>query len=196
LCYEHQIPGGMTGTFKNQLAQHGMPEKLDEVLHETAVVRRELGYPGMATPFSQLVGTLAVLNVVTGERYSVIPDEVIQYAAGYYGEPVAPIEPDILDKIMSAPRAKEIARREPPQPSLEDLRRELGRHLSDDELILRALVPQSHIEEMHAAGPVRRDYLGLSSPEITQVEELMRSMTNSYVQFTNEKMSVTLRRHS
>ena len=196
LCYEHQIPGGMTGTFKNQLAQHGMPERLDEVLHETAVVRRELGYPGMATPFSQLVGTLAVLNVVTGDRYSVIPDEVIQYAAGYYGEPVAPIEPDILDKIMSAPRAKEIASHEPPQPSLEDLRRELGRHLSDDELILRALVPQSHIEEMHAAGPVRRDYLGLSSPEITQVEELMRSMTNSYVQFANEKMSVTLRRHS
>ncbi len=194
MCYEHQIPGGMTGTFKNQLAQHGMPERLDEVLREVAVVRRELGYPGMATPFSQLVGTLAVLNVVTAKRYSVIPDEVIQYAAGYYGEPVAPIEPAILDTIMSAPRAREIAGRAPPQPSLEDLRRDLGRHLSDDELILRALVPESHIEQMQAAGPVRRDYPMLSSPELAQVEELMRTVTTNYFRLETPALSLTLRR--
>jgi oxaloacetate decarboxylase alpha subunit len=61
----HQIPGGMTGTLKAQLAQHNMSDRFEEVLREVAVVRRELGYPGMATPFSQLVGTQAVLNVVT-----------------------------------------------------------------------------------------------------------------------------------
>ena len=83
----------MTGTLKAQLAQHNMTDKLDEVLRETAVVRRELGYPGMATPFSQLVGIQAVLNVVTGKRYSIVPDEVIQYALGYYGQTVAPIDP-------------------------------------------------------------------------------------------------------
>jgi len=103
LSIQHQIPGGMVGTMKAQLVQHGMSERLDEVMQETAIVRRELGYPGMATPFSQLVGTLAVLNIVTGKRYSVIPDEVIQYAAQHYGATVAPIEPNVLDKIMSAP---------------------------------------------------------------------------------------------
>ena len=102
----HQIPGGMMGTLKAQLIQHEMADRLDDVLEETGRVRRELGYPGMATPFSQLVGTLAVLNIVTGERYAVIPDEVIQYAGGHYGEPVAPIDADVLDRIMAAPRAR------------------------------------------------------------------------------------------
>ncbi|MGD0188309.1 MAG: oxaloacetate decarboxylase subunit alpha, partial [Roseiarcus sp.] len=99
LSIHHQIPGGMTGTLKAQLAQHNMTDKLDEVLRETAEVRRDLGYPGMATPFSQLVGIQAVLNVVTGKRYSIVPDEVIQYAAGFYGNTVAPIDPNVLDKI-------------------------------------------------------------------------------------------------
>ena len=98
----------MTGTLKAQLAQHNMTDRLDEVLRETAEVRRDLGYPGMATPFSQLVGIQAVLNVVTGKRYSIVPDEVIQYAAGFYGETVAPIDPNVLDMIMAAPRAKQV----------------------------------------------------------------------------------------
>ena len=109
LSIRHQIPGGMTGTLKAQLAQHNMTDKLDEVLRETAEVRRDLGYPGMATPFSQLVGIQAVLNIVTGKRYSIIPDEVIQYAAGFYGETVAPIDPNVRDMIMAAPRAKQVA---------------------------------------------------------------------------------------
>ena len=109
LSIRHQIPGGMTGTLKAQLAQHDMTDKLDEVLRETAEVRRDLGYPGMATPFSQLVGIQAVLNIVTGKRYSIIPDEVIQYAAGFYGETVAPIDPNVRDMIMAAPRAKQVA---------------------------------------------------------------------------------------
>src|SRR6266478_720292 len=112
----HQIPGGMMGTFKAQLARHNMMDKLGEVLDETARVRRELGYPGMATPFSQLVGIQAVLNIVTGKRYGTIHDEIIQYAAGYYGKTVAPIEPKVLDQIMNAARAKEVLAHPPEQP--------------------------------------------------------------------------------
>ncbi len=89
---QHQIPGGMMGTFKAQLAMHKMMDKLPQVLDEVAAVRRDLGYPGMATPFSQLVGIQAVLNVVTGQRYGTVPDEVIQYAAGFYGQTVAPVD--------------------------------------------------------------------------------------------------------
>jgi oxaloacetate decarboxylase alpha subunit len=191
---QHQVPGGMTGTFKNQLAQQGMPEKYDEVLREAAVVRRELGYPGMATPFSQLVGTLAVLNIVTAKRYSVIPDEVIQYAAGHYGEPVGEIDPDILDRIMSAPRAKVVANTPPPQPTLEELRKQLGPGLSDDELFLRALVPESDIEKMRAAGPVQRDYPTLSSPQLEAVASLIKTAGSNYLYYQDAETTLVLRR--
>ena len=149
----------------------------------------------MATPFSQLVGTLAVLNVVTGKRYSVIPDEVIQYAAGHYGEPVGEIEPDILDRIMSAPRAKQVASTPPPQPTLQELRKELGSGLSDDDLFLRALVPESDIEKMRAAGPARRDFPTLSSPELETVASLIRMVDTNYLRYEDQETSLTLRRH-
>lgn len=172
-AYEHQIPGGMTGTLLNQLRQHNMSDRLDDVLRETARVRRELGYPGMMTPFSQLVGVTAVMNIVTGRRWSVIVDEVIQYALGYYGQPVAPIEPEVLDRIAAAPRYREIAARPPENPDLEEIRRAHG-GVDDDELLLRALVPASDIAAMRAAGPVRRSFPMLSSPELDFAAELMR----------------------
>jgi len=194
LSIRHQIPGGMTGTLKAQLAQHNMSDRLDDVLEETAVVRRELGYPGMATPFSQLVGTLAVLNIVTGKRYSVIPDEVIQYAAGFYGQTVAPVDANVMDIIMSSPRAKEVVANPPPQPTAEDLRKQYGTD-DDDELILRALVPGPAIDKMRAAGPVKRDYPLLSSPELDQVRRLLQIANLPLVQIKSQQMSVTLRRN-
>jgi oxaloacetate decarboxylase (Na+ extruding) subunit alpha len=193
LAEQHQIPGGMMGTLKAQLAHHKMLDRLDEVLREAAAVRRELGYPGMATPFSQLVGIQAVLNIVTGVRYGTIPDEVIQYAAGFHGTPVAPIEPDVLDKIMSAPRAKEIAANPPEQPTIEELRKRYGTN-DDDELILRALVPEADIQKMRAAGPVKRRFPLLSSPELDYVSQLMRLSKSRYVQFRSAQFGVTLSR--
>jgi oxaloacetate decarboxylase alpha subunit len=189
----HQIPGGMMGTLRSQLAQQNMLERLPDVLSEVATVRRELGYPGMATPFAQLVGTLAVLNIVTAKRYSVVPDEVIQYAAGFYGDPVAPIDPEVMDQIMAAPRAKEITASIPPQPSIEDLRRQHGTD-DDDELILRALVPAADIARMRAAGPPRRDYPTLSSPELEQVGRLMKLANSPFVRLRTEALELTLRR--
>jgi oxaloacetate decarboxylase alpha subunit len=190
---EHQIPGGMIGTLKAQLVQHGMSERFDEVLNETALVRRELGYPGMATPFSQLVGIQAVLNIVTGKRYSIIPDEVIQYAAGFHGQPVAPIDPDVLDKIMSAPRAKEIISSPPEQPTIEALRKKYGTD-DDDELILRVLVPESDLQRMREAGPTRRSYPLLSSSELDQVSRLMRVAKAPVVQIRSAELSISLQR--
>ncbi|RIK86567.1 MAG: pyruvate carboxylase [Hyphomicrobiales bacterium] len=195
LSIRHQIPGGMTGTLKAQLVQHGMADRLEEVLEETAVVRRELGYPGMATPFSQLVGTLAVLNVVTGKRYSVIPDEVVQYAAGFYGQTVAPIEPEIMDRIMTSSRARDVLANPPEQPTAEELRKRYGTD-DDDELILRALVPGPALEKMRAAGPVRTWYPLLSSPELDQVRKLLKVANLPLVQVRSQAMTVTLRRHS
>jgi oxaloacetate decarboxylase alpha subunit len=191
--FEHQVPGGMTGTLKNQLAQHGMAHRLDEVLHEVAAVRRDLGFPGMATPFSQLVGVLAVMNVVNGERYRVIPDEVIQYACGWYGQPVAPIQPDVLDRVMAAPRAAEIRANPPPEPSLEELRRQFG-GASDEELLLRYMIPVPFIEKMEAAGPVPRDYPLMSTPALEKARTLMDATTARHLDVQAAGLTLTLSR--
>ena len=192
-AYEHQVPGGMTGTLKNQLIQHRMGDRLDDVLRETAVVRKELGYPGMMTPFSQLVGTLAVLNIVTGKRYSVIPDEVIQYAVGHYGKTAAPIEPEVMDRISAAPHYKTILEHPPENPTLEEIRRDHGA-VDDDELLLRALVPPHDIEAMRAAGPIRLDFPTLSSPELEFARQLMEVSSARHLQIQSAEMSIELSR--
>lgn len=193
LSIQHQVPGGMVGTLKAQLAQQDMMDRLDDVLTETAVVRKELGYPGMATPFSQLVGTQAVLNIVSGKRYSVVPDEVIQYACKFYGEPAGPIDQNIMDKIMSSPRAQEVSANPPPQPSIEDLRKQYGTD-DDDELILRALVPEADLNKMWAAGPVKKDYPLLSTPELDQARRLMNLANSPVVQLKTAGLELSLRR--
>ena len=91
--YQHQMPGGMLSNFKSQLAEAGLSDRFDQLLEEVARVREELGYPIMITPFAQLVGTQAVLNVVHGERYRVVPNEIKKYALGYYGKLLAPVAP-------------------------------------------------------------------------------------------------------
>ncbi len=191
--FEHQVPGGMTGTLRNQLAQYGMSDRLDDVLHEVATVRRELGYPGMATPFSQLVGVLAVMNVVNGDRYLTIPDEVIQYALGHYGQPVAPIDANVLDRIMSAPRAAEIAVSPPSQASLEELRAQFG-GVGDDELILRYLIAVPFIDKMKAAGPVPRDYPLMRSPALEEAVQLMSAGTARRLELATDDVKLELKR--
>ena len=191
----HQIPGGMTGTLRNQLAQHGMSDRLDEVLTETAAVRRDFGYPIMATPFSQLVGTQAVLNVVAGERYAVVPDEVVAYAAGHYGTPPAPVDAQVLDRIMASPRAAEVVARPPEEPTIEELRHQYGTGTDDDELVLRALLPAEAVDAMRAAGPVRRDY-PLSGSEVDQVRALLAATGSPYLRVVTEAMDLELRKSS
>lgn len=193
LAIQHQIPGGMVGTLRENLAQHNMVDRLDDVLWETARVRKELGYPGMATPFSQIVGIQAVLNIVSGERYKVVTDEVIWYAAGHYGEMVAPIDGDVLDKIMSSPRAKAAAANPPEQPTIEELRKRHGTS-NDDELLLRALVPEADLERMQAAGSIKKDFALLSSPELRQVNELLKATKLPAVQVKLGELQVELYR--
>lgn len=190
---EHQIPGGMMGTFKAQLEMHKMTDRLSDVLDEVAAVRRDLGYPGMATPFSQLVGIQAVLNIVTGKRYGTVPDEVVQYAAGFYGETVAPVDPDVMDRIMNSARAKEVLANPPADPDLDELMKQYGT-TDEDELILRATVPQADIDKMRAAGPVRRDYPLLSTPELDQVRKLMTVATMPVVEIKTGTMDIALSR--
>jgi len=167
----HQVPGGVITTLRRHLAEVGLDERFDAVLAETGRVRAELGFPIMVTPFPQLVCTQALYNVVGRERYANVPDQVIRYALGSFGRPTAPIDPDVADRILSRPRARELAA-EPPPATPEEVRRRFPRGISDEELLLRATMPAEQVDAMLAAGPARRRY----DPELAPVLELLRGL--------------------
>lgn len=145
--YQHQMPGGMLSNFKSQLAEAGLSDRFDQLLEEVARVREELGYPIMITPFAQLVGTQAVLNVVHGERYRVVPNEIKKYALGYYGKLLAPVAPDVLDRIVEN-GSKQIALKPvAPEPAVAALRKKYP-SASDDERLLRYMFAGSQVDDM------------------------------------------------
>ncbi len=96
----YQIPGGMISNLVNQLKSQNALHRYEEVLAEVPRTRAELGYPPLVTPTSQMVGTQAVLNVLTGKRYGVVPKEIKDYVRGYYGRPPAPIDPEVKKLII------------------------------------------------------------------------------------------------
>ncbi len=115
LHFMHQTPGGMLSNFRTQLATAGLADRYDELLHEIARVRSELAYPIMITPFAQFVGTQAVMNVMTGERYKIVPNEIKKYVLGYYGDLLAAIDPELRARRSSTNGASDIAL-EPREP--------------------------------------------------------------------------------
>ncbi len=96
----HHIPGGMISNTRSQLAQQGALDRLPEVLEELPRVRKDMGYPPLVTPTSQIMGVQAVLNVLAGKRYEMISNETRQYVAGYYGRSPAPVDAKLEKKIL------------------------------------------------------------------------------------------------
>ena len=147
LHYMHQVPGGMLSNFRSQLDTAGLSDRFDELLLEVARVRSELAFPIMITPFAQFVGTQAVMNVITGDRYSVVPNEIKKYALGYYGKLLATIDPELV-KLIVANGASSIALEPAPiEPMLPYLRE----HYPDesiDLLLLRAMFAGTQVDEM------------------------------------------------
>ena len=123
-----------------------------------------------------------------------MPDEVVAYAAGHYGEPPAPIDADVLDRIMARRAAPTAVVASPPeQPTLEELRARHGTGADEDDLlILKALIPESDIDAMQAAGPVRRDY-PLSGPEVDQVRALLAVTGSPYLRLVTKSMDLELK---
>jgi oxaloacetate decarboxylase alpha subunit len=167
----HQLPGGMVGTMRRHLAEHRVSHLEGKVVEELGRVREELGWPIVMTPFAQMVLTQAVMNVTSPERYAVIPDEVVRYALGKFGRPNVPIAPEIMDRIMSTPLARDVAN-EPGMPSVAELRRRLGGDLSDEELLLRATMPAEQVDAMKAVGPAERHY----EPGAASAMKLIRAL--------------------
>jgi oxaloacetate decarboxylase alpha subunit len=133
--YEHQMPGNMLQFTRDQLSGMKLEHKLGEVLEEFPRVREDMGFPVMVTPVSQLVCVQAVLNVVYGERYKLIPNEVRNYVRGHYGKPEAPLAPELLDRVGHGPGP----RFDGGDETLDRVRREFGPFESDDDLILHVL---------------------------------------------------------
>lgn len=99
--YSHQVPGGMMSNLTSQLEIQNALDRLDEVMAEIPRVRAEVGYPPLVTPLSQIVGTQAVFNVLTGKRWSVVSKEMKDYICGYYGKAPGPMSPEIVAKVVT-----------------------------------------------------------------------------------------------
>ncbi|MEG2786710.1 MAG: oxaloacetate decarboxylase subunit alpha [Romboutsia sp.] len=96
----YKVPGGMLSNLLSQLKQQNATEKYEDVLREVPRVRADLGYPPLVTPMSQMVGTQALFNVLTGERYKLVPKEIKDYVKGQYGKAPAPIDEEVKKKII------------------------------------------------------------------------------------------------
>ncbi|MDD4335544.1 MAG: acetyl-CoA carboxylase biotin carboxyl carrier protein [Desulfotomaculaceae bacterium] len=141
--FDHHVPGGAITNLVTQLEEQKALYRLGEVLEDIPRVREDLGYPPLVTPTSQIVGTQAVLNVLTGERYKLVPGEVRDYIRGYYGRPPAPINQDIARKVLGDRVPINGKPSDLLEPRMEKLRNELiGQVTNEEDLISYALFPQ------------------------------------------------------
>jgi len=166
--YEHQIPGGMISNLRYQLQTMGIEHRLPEIMEEAATVRRDLGYPIVVSPFAQFIITQAVLNVVQGERYKTIPDEVRKYACGYYGRLAAEPSPEFLERARIRPEERVT---EAPaahiEPWIPKLRQRLGAGASDEDILLHAFYDEKLVTPL-------RDPVPGCRPSTTPLYELVR----------------------
>nr|WP_244593884.1 hypothetical protein [Rhodoblastus sphagnicola] len=164
----HQIAGGIMTTTRRQLAELGLEHRFAEVMAEISRVRAELGHPIMVTPFPQIVASQALYNIIGAERYANVSDQTIRYVLGTFGRPTAPVDPNVKDRILSRPRAKELMAEPGPLPPSE-LHKRFAPGLSDDEFLLRATMPAEEVDAMRAAAAPRRRY----NPDLRPVLKLL-----------------------
>ncbi|MBD9008937.1 MAG: oxaloacetate decarboxylase subunit alpha [Clostridiales bacterium] len=133
---KYQVPGGMLSNLVSQLKQQGKEDKLDEVLKEVPRVRKDLGYPPLVTPTSQIVGTQAVLNVIMGERYKMVTKETKGICKGEYGRTPVPIDEEFRKKIIGDEKAITCRPADLLKPELDKLRKEAAEWIEQDEDVL------------------------------------------------------------
>ena len=132
----YQVPGGMYSNLQSQLKEQGALGRLKEVLEEVPRVRREMGYPPLVTPTSQIVGTQATMNVLAGERWKVVPKEVRQVFLGYYGRTPAPVDPQVQKKVLGDEKPIACRPGELLEPELEAARVEVAPWILQPEDVL------------------------------------------------------------
>ncbi len=154
----NQVPGGMISNLSNQLKEQGALNRMDEVLAEIPRVRKDLGFPPLVTPTSQIVGTQAVLNVMTGERYKSITNEVKNYLRGHYGKSPAPVDESVKQKAVGNDAIISCRPADLLEPEMEKLAVESERFAkSEEDVLTYAMFPdigQTYLQERNAGSAV------------------------------------------
>ncbi|EGC70585.1 HMGL-like protein [Enterococcus casseliflavus ATCC 12755] len=139
----YQVPGGMLSNLLSQLTEQGLQDKYEEVLAEVPKVRADLGYPPLVTPLSQMVGTQALMNVISGERYKLVPSEIKDYVKGLYGQSPAPITDEIKETIIGDAEVITVRPADLLAPQLPVFREEIAEYAkSEEDVLMYALFPQ------------------------------------------------------
>lgn len=139
----YQVPGGMLSNLLSQLTEQGLQDKYEEVLAEVPKVRADLGYPPLVTPLSQMVGTQALMNVISGERYKLVPSEIKDYVKGLYGQSPAPISDEIKETIIGDAEVITVRPADLLAPQLPAFREEVAKYAkSEEDVLMYALFPQ------------------------------------------------------
>ena len=136
LILQYQLPGGMLSNLMSQLTNQGASDRYEEVLREVPAVRADLGYPPLVTPLSQMVGTQAVMNVLTGERYKLVPEEIKDYLRGQYGAAPGLIDEGLRRRIIGADKVIEYRPAEDLEPQFEVYREKYKELTHSDEDVL------------------------------------------------------------
>lgn len=157
-----QVPGGMISNLASQLAEQNAIEKMKEVLEEIPLVRKDMGYPPLVTPTSQIVGTQATLNVMTGERYKVITNEAKNYFLGLYGAPPGSLDSTTQQKAIADNSPISNRPADNLDPELEAAAKELSQHdVSEEDVLSYTLFPSVALQFIHerASGQLRPEPL-------------------------------------
>ncbi|MFZ5650060.1 MAG: acetyl-CoA carboxylase biotin carboxyl carrier protein [Bacillota bacterium] len=216
--FEHQVPGGMISNLITQLEEQKALNKLPEVLDEIPRVRKELGYPPLVTPTSQIVGTQAVLNVLSGERYKMIPGEVRSYAQGLYGRPPAPMDEKVKERILGGRQEYTCRPADLLEPRMQKVREEVkGLASTEEDLLLFALFPQvarrfiekrkdGHKPAVTATiddssqptkkikNPVTEEEMEMNLQEIKELVQLIKNSDIHELALENKGMKVAIRK--
>jgi oxaloacetate decarboxylase alpha subunit len=173
-----------------------MENRLQDTLEEAGRVRAEFGYPIMVTPLAQFVGSQAAINIITGERYKEVTDQVIQYALGYWGrEAPLVMDPNVRDKILNRPRATEWKGWTPPDLTVEEVRQKVAAPgVSDEELVLRVIAGEAAVKAMLAAG-APKEYLRANQPLVRLIGELAKRRDCKQVYIQKEGLLLRMKRN-
>ncbi|MEM3613558.1 MAG: oxaloacetate decarboxylase subunit alpha, partial [Candidatus Bathyarchaeia archaeon] len=194
----HQIPGGMFSNLLEQLREQNAVHRLKEVLEEVPRVRKELGYPPLVTPTSQLVGIQAVLNVLSGKRYSIVPKEIKDYVKGFYGRPPAPIDEEVKRLIIGDEEPITCRPADLLEPAMDKIPEDVKPYIeSEEDMLTYALFP-AIAPEFFKKRKAKREEAKTSIPpekmaELEQVAAVSAAIA-AYMASLSEVKALTLQR--
>ncbi len=207
--FSHQVPGGMISNLVSQLKEQKAEDRLKNVLEEISKVRAEVGYPPLVTPLSQIVGTQAVLNILTGKRWSVVPEEMKKYIRGHYGRAPGPMAPFVEEMILADEKRLEGRPADLLTETWEDYVKGLGGLARNDEDVLSyALFPVETVNYLtaHIEGAEKAVFMTAADisaikeggyMDMAQIRELIKTVETSdvsEVQIEEGELKITVRK--